>query len=266
MNDYHQWFIISSSSCGARPCMYLGQFWLLKRVDDGIWWETIVAIYRHLRTPPSSITHGVHLGHVHIVDARHDDGDDNRGTSTDDIPLTFSVGGGSRWQVEDRRRWACTTEGSGDGGRRRGHTEGGDSGEGSDDVCGSRRRRGERRGRGRRGRGWRRVDGREECIERERRGQRYYTCASIQPPRVVSVPVPTLAADAIVDGDINLGVQLQSEDIWRGEWIAPLAPSITALSAPIYRAVKFSTWHSVPRTVEGGMKPQVAPTRESQER
>jgi hypothetical protein len=39
---------------------------------------------------------------------------------------------------------------------------------------------------------------------------------------VVSVPVPTLRTDAVVDDDVDLGVQLKSEDTGRGEWIVPL--------------------------------------------
>jgi hypothetical protein len=109
-----------------------------------------------------------------------------------------------------------------------GYTEGG---EGNDDMRGSRRsrrrrgQRGERMGRGRRGgKGGKRADGREERIERGGRSHRNDACAAIQPHRVVSVPVPTLAADAIVDGDIDLSVQCQSEDVGGGECVAPLPP------------------------------------------
>jgi hypothetical protein len=69
-----------------------------------------------------------------------------------------------------------------------------------------------------------RANSREESIERGGRGFGHHPCATIQTQRVVFVPVPTLAADAVVDEDIDLCVQVQGEDVRGGEWIAPLAP------------------------------------------
>jgi hypothetical protein len=123
-----------------------------------------------------------------------------------------------------------------------GHTEGG---EGSDDVCGSRRRRGERterRGRGRRGRGWRRVDGREERIERGRGGKWYNHCASTHLHCVVSVPLPARLTDAVVDAHVDLRIELQSEDVERGEWVALLTPFI--LSPPASTDGAVDLWHA----------------------
>ena len=47
---------------------------------------------------------------------------------------------------------------------------------------------------------------------------------------MVSVPVPTLAADAIVDRDVDFRVELQSEGVGRGEWIASLTPTVAQLA------------------------------------
>jgi hypothetical protein len=44
------------------------------------------------------------------------------------------------------------------------------------------------------------------------------------------VSLPTLLTDAVVDGDIDLGVQLKGEDAKGREWVAPL--SLTPLAAP----------------------------------
>jgi hypothetical protein len=80
------------------------------------------------------------------------------------------------------------------------------------------------------------VNGGEERIERCRWN---YSCASIQSHCVVSVPVPALRADAVIDGDIDLGVQLQGEDIAGGEWIAPFAPTMAERSTALYRTLRW---------------------------
>ena len=80
------------------------------------------------------------------------------------------------------------------------------------------------------------MDDGDEHIERTGGGRGHYTCASIQSHRVISVPVPALAADAVVDGGIDLSVQLKSEDIGRWEWIAPL-PLVAPERAPFHRAL-----------------------------
>ena len=84
----------------------------------------------------------------------------------------------------------------------------------------------EERGIGGRGKG---ADGgREECVEWRGRDGGHYSCPSIQPHRVVSVPLPAWLADAVVDGDVDVRIQLQSEAVGRGERVTFLAP----LAAP----------------------------------
>ena len=91
------------------------------------------------------------------------------------------------------------------------------------------------RGRIRRWRGWeKRMDGcREECVEWGRGDVGHYSRPSIQLHRVVSVPFPAALTDAVVDGDIHQRIELQSEDVERGERVTFLAP----LAAPCSTAV-----------------------------
>ena len=113
---------------------------------------------------------------------------------------------------------------------------------GSDDTGWRRRRRRERgdgRGRGKRKRGrGKTAEGccREEYIERGGGRRRHYPRASIQADGGVSVSVPTLAAYAVVHGDVHLCIQVQSEK--RRERIASLAPSVAPRGAPVYWALR----------------------------
>ena len=50
---------------------------------------------------------------------------------------------------------------------------------------------------------------------------------------MISVPLPTSLTDAFVDRQVDLCVELQSEGVSRGKWMAPLAP----LAAPCSTAV-----------------------------
>jgi hypothetical protein len=74
-----------------------------------------------------------------------------------------------------------------------------------------------------------RSDGREECVERGGGCRWYYPRASIQPHRVVFVPLPASLTDVSVDGEVHLRIELQSEGVGRWKWVALLAPTITAL-------------------------------------
>jgi len=56
---------------------------------------------------------------------------------------------------------------------------------------------------------------------------------------MVSVPLPALLADAVVDGDIHLRVEQQGEHIRGGEWVALLTPSMAEGAAPQHRALRW---------------------------
>ena len=71
-----------------------------------------------------------------------------------------------------------------------------------------------------------------------------HACVHPSCHRVVTVPLPARLADAVVDGDVELCIELQSKAVGSGKRMASLAPSVTALCTPIYRAVQLSTWHT----------------------
>jgi hypothetical protein len=52
------------------------------------------------------------------------------------------------------------------------------------------------------------------------------------------VPLPARLTDAVIDGDVDLRVELQSEDVGRGEWVALLAPQMTPLPAALDGALR----------------------------
>ena len=75
------------------------------------------------------------------------------------------------------------------------------------------------------------MDGcREECVEWGRGDGGRYLRPSIQPHRGVAVSLPARLTYAVVDGDIQLRIELQSEAAGRGKRVALLAPAITALT------------------------------------
>jgi hypothetical protein len=53
---------------------------------------------------------------------------------------------------------------------------------------------------------------------------------------VVSVSLLARLTDAVVDGDIDVSVQKQSEDVWGGERVVLLTPIILSLPASTDRA------------------------------
>ena len=61
----------------------------------------------------------------------------------------------------------------------------------------------------------------------------------------VTVPLPARLTDAVVDGDIDLSVQLQCEDVGGGEWIAPPTPSVTPHPAAVRWTLLVGRWHVV---------------------
>jgi hypothetical protein len=80
------------------------------------------------------------------------------------------------------------------------------------------------------------VNGGDEHIERTGGGLGHYTCASIQSNLVISVPLPARLTDTVVDSNIDLWIQLQTEDVGRGERVALLAPVLLPLATSLHRA------------------------------
>jgi hypothetical protein len=62
---------------------------------------------------------------------------------------------------------------------------------------------------------------------------------------VVDVTLIALPADAVVGGGVDLRVELQGEDVGRGERVALLAPSIAVRTAAIYGALLVRRRHVV---------------------
>ena len=77
-----------------------------------------------------------------------------------------------------------------------------------------------------------------ERIKRGGGGGRYNPSASTQPHRVVSVPLPACLTDAVVDGHVDLWIELQGEDVGRGERVALLAPRMAPPLTSQYGTLK----------------------------
>ena len=91
-----------------------------------------------------------------------------------------------------------------------------------------------------------REDGcREECIERGGGWRWYNSCASFQAHRVICVSLPTSLTDTVVDGDINVCIELQCEGVGGGERIASLTPSVAPRTATIHGALSVWRRHAV---------------------
>jgi hypothetical protein len=74
--------------------------------------------------------------------------------------------------------------------------------------------------------------------------RRYHTRASVQSHAVVPVPFPARLTDAVVDGDVHLRIELQSEDVGRGERIALLAPLVAPQTTAVYRTATLGGGHT----------------------
>ena len=103
------------------------------------------------------------------------------------------------------------------------------------------------------------MDGcREECVEWGRGDGGRYLRPSIQPHRGVAVSLPARLTYAVVDGDIQLRIELQSEAAGRGKRVALLAPAITALTTATDGTASLHAAHRWASPAPPKLKPFVA--------
>ena len=89
------------------------------------------------------------------------------------------------------------------------------------------------------------------------------TCAAVQLHRVVLVSLPARLTDAVVNGDVDGGVELQRENVGGREWVALLPPAVAPHAAAVDWALQVRRWHVVNTRQQKTLTTEVQAEQES---